>query len=212
LLVVRAQLLPDDSWAPSEIDRLLFLDSSSSDQIAGIHEGIALMSGVAVLNGKLAQTAVLWLVRLKTSRLPGVTAGILTAFPLQDAVAYGEDIEVLLQLLADQPHHLQHPDLKGLLDALRDYAPFAPGLVMAIAKHLVAQNVARQKEGTSATARHVSELVEIAIQLQEIDGFSEAGLDLFDKLQTLNHPDVEIVLDEQGLHGVRSHRRVKRRG
>ena len=212
LLVVRAQLLPEDSWAPSEIDRLLFLDSSSSDQIAGIHEGIALMSGVAVLNGKLAQTAVLWLVRLKTSRLPGVTAGILTAFPLQDAVAYGEDIEVLLQLLADQPHHLQHPDLKGLLDALRDYAPFAPGLVMAIAKHLVAQNVARQKEGTSATARHVSELVEIAIQLQEIDGFSEAGLDLFDKLQTLNHPDVEIVLDEQGLHGVRSHRRVKRRG
>ena len=212
LLVVRAQLLPEDSWAPSEIDRCLSLDSSSSDQIAGIHEGIALMSGVAVLNGKLAQTAVLWLVRLKTSRLPGVTEGILKVFPLQDAVAYGEDIEVLLQLLADQPHHLQHPDLKGLLDALRDYARFAPEFVLAIAKHLVEQNVERQKEGPKAIARHVSELVEIAIQLQEIDGFSEAGLDLFDQLQTLNHPDVEIVLDEQGLHGVRSHRRVKRRG
>lgn len=212
LLVVRAQLLPEDSWAPSEIERLLSLDCSSSDQIAGVHEGIALMSGVAVLNGKLGQTAAQWLVRLKTSRLPGVTAGILTVFPLQDAVAYGEDIEVLLQLLADQPHHLQRSDLKGLLDALRDYSRFAPELVLAIAKHLVEQNVARKKEGPKAIARHVSELVEIAIQLQEIDGFSEAGLDLFDKLQTLNHPDVEIVLDEQGLHGVRSHRRVKRRG
>ena len=210
LLVIRAQLLPEDSWAPSEIERLLSLDSSSSDQIAGVHEGIALMSGVAVLNGKLGQTAAQWLVRLKTSRLPGVTAGILTVFPLQDAVAYGEDIEVLLQLLADQPHHLHHPDLKGLLDALRDYSRFAPELVLAIAKHLVEQNVARQKEGPKAIARHVSELVEIAIQLQEIDGFGEAGLDLFDKLQTLNHPDVEIVLDEQGLHGVRPARRVNR--
>jgi len=212
LLVVRAQLLPEDSWAPSEIDRCLSLDSSSSDQIAGIHEGIALMSGVAVLNGKLAQTAVQWLVQLKTSRLPGVTEGILKVFPLQDSVAYGDDVAALLQLLTDQPHHLQHSDLKGLLDALRGYAPFAPELVLAITKHLVEQNVARQKEGTQAAARHVSELVEVAIQLQEIDGFSEAGLDLFDQLQTLNHPDVEIVLDEQGLHGVRSHRRVKRRG
>ncbi len=211
LLVVRAQLLPEDSWAASEIDRFLSLDSSSSDLVAGIHEGIALMSGVAVLNGKLAQTAVLWLVRLKTSRLPGVTAGILTAFPLQDAVAYGADIAVILRLLADQPHHLQHPDLKGLLDALRDYAPFEPELVLAIAQHLADQNLARQKEGPQAMARYVSELVEISIQLQEIKGFGEPGLDLFDKLQTLNHPDVEIVLDDQGLHGVRSERRVKRR-
>jgi hypothetical protein len=168
------------------------------------------MSGVAVLNGKLGQTAVQWLVRLKTSRLPGVTEGILKVFPLQDSVAYGEDIEVLLQLLADQPHHLHHPDLKGLLDALRDYSRFAPELVLAIAKHLVEQNVARKKEGPKAIARYVSELVEIAIQLQEIDGFSEAGLDLFDKLQTLHHPDVENVLDGKGLHGVRPFPRVKR--
>lgn len=211
LLVVRAQLLPEDSWAPSEIERLLSLDSSSSAQIAGVHEGIALMSGVAVLNGKLGQTAVQWLVRLKTSRLPGVTEGILKVFPLQDSVAYGEDIEVLLQLLADQPHHLQRSDLKGLLDALRDYSRFAPELVLAIAKHLVEQNVARKKEGPKAIARHVSELVEISIQLQEIDGFSEAGLDLFDKLQTLHHPDVENVLDGKGLHGVRPFPRVNRR-
>ena len=211
LLVVRAQLLPEDGWAPSEIDRLLSLDSSSSAQIAGVHEGIALMSGVAVPKGKLGQTAVQWLVRLKTSRLPGVTAGILTVFPLQDAVAYGEDIGVLIQLLADQAHHLQHPDLKGLLDALRDYAPFAPELVLAIAQHLADQNLARQKEGPQAMARYVSELVEISIQLQEIEGFGEPGLDLFDKLQTLNHPDVEIVLDEQGLHGVRPASRVNRR-
>ena len=211
LLVVRAQVVPEDSWATFEIERCLSLDSSSSDQIAGIHEGIALMSGVVVLNGKLPKTAVQWLVRLNTSRLPGVTEGVLKAFPLQDSVAYGDDVAVLLQLLADQPHHLQRSDLKGLLEALRDYAPFAPELVWAVAKLLVEQNVAKQKEGTQATARYVSELVEIAIQLQEIDGFSKAGLDLFDQLQTLNHPDVEIVLDEQGLHGVRPSFRVQRR-
>ncbi len=211
LLVVRAQLVPEDSWAASEIDRCLSLDSSSSDQIAGVHEGIALMSGFAVLNGKLAQTAVQWLGRLKTSCLPGVTEGIFEVFPLQDSVAYGDDLAALLQLLTDQPHHLQRSDLKGLLDALRGYAPFAPELVLAIAKHLVEQNVARKREGTSAAARYVSELVEIAIQLQEIDGFSEAGLDLFDQLQTLNHPDVENVLDGRGQHGVRPFPRVNRR-
>ena len=82
---------------------------------------------------------------------------------------------MLLQLLADQPHHLHHPDLKGTpLDALGLLGLWEP--VLAIAKHLVEQNVARKKEGPKAIAPPSLSSWRIAIQLQEIDGFSEGQI------------------------------------
>lgn len=211
LLVVRAERLPSDSWSCSEIERWLRLDAATSQQVAAVHEGIALMSGLSVCDERLQGKATEWLQRLGTSRLPGVTAGLLSSFPFQEPLGYGPEIESVLRILVEQPHHLQHPHLEALFESLKVYVSFAPESVLAIAQHLVALNIQRQADGKLAASNHVTELVDLSITLQDLDGFVDAGLDLFDQLQTLNHPEVELALDEKRLLGSRPNRQHRRR-
>lgn len=82
---------------------------------------------------------------------------------------------------------------------------------MAIAQHLAALNLQRQADGKLAASNHVTALVDLSIKLQDLDAVVDAGLDLFDQLQTLNHPEVELALDEGCLLGSGPNRRHRQR-
>lgn len=197
LLIVRIDQHSDDPWTGAEIDRLLKLPMEQDAIIQAARIGMAFVLAHLIRFNRPQDSASRWLVQLAATEDPRIGKVLECLFKIGDPPAFDPAIAAVLQLLVDHPKHLQNMDLMGLLDALGDYAHLSPAHVCELANRIVDLDEQAQKDRTSLAGRYVSELVELSIALQEQDDWRDRGLDLFERLQQLNHPEVEYVLRDQ---------------
>lgn len=195
LLVLRACHQIDAVWTLGEIQRLLACDQTVEQDVESIHHGIAYMAAWAIAEERALKPAFDWLLRLGRTEHPAIRAALLSVFRYQQTPSYDHRIQDLLSLFIAQPYHLQSPELGDLLSALGEYVSVAPALVLALA-HALLDVPAAEGEPMQPAARHVSELIDLALTLQNMPGQLDAGLDLFERLQSLNQYECELVLQE----------------
>ena len=195
LLVLRVYHQVDTEWTRSEIQRFLANDYAAEPHPDAVRHGIAFMAAWAIAEEKAPELTFDWLLHLGKTEHPAVRAALLSVFRYQQIPPYNHRTKELLSLFIAQPYHLQSPELGGLLSALGEYVSFAPELVIALA-HALLDVPAAAGEHMQPAARHVSELIDLALTLQNMPGQLEAGLDLFERLQSLNQYECELVLKE----------------
>lgn len=195
LLVLRACHQIDTVWTLDEIQRLLACDPTTEPGVEAVRHGIAFMAAWAIAEEQAPELTFDWLLHLGKTEHPAIRAALLSVFRYQQIPAYSDRIKDLLSLFIAQPYHLQSPELGELLSALGEYVSFAPELVLALA-HTLLDVPAAAGEHMQPAARHVSELIDLALTLQNMPGQLEAGLDLFERLQSLNQYECELVLKE----------------
>ncbi len=197
LLIERIDQHRNDPWTDAEIERLLRLPTLQDTIIQAARIGMAFALANLIRFDRLQDSAARWLVQLAETEDPRIGKPLECLFRVGNPPAFDPAIAAVLQLLVDHPKYLQNMDLMGLLDALGDYAHLSPAHVCELANRIVDLNEQAQKDRTSFAGRYVSELVELSIALQEQDDWRDRGLHLFERLQQLNHPEVEYVLRDQ---------------
>lgn len=194
LLVLRTFRIPGDAWASTEIDRLVASPPSSEPTLTAARHGIAFMSGY-IMHEELSRERVGdWLVRLGATQQPAITAALLDVFRFADPPSYDEQIDKVLEVFELHPFHLRNGHLDGLIRAMQAYVNYAPERVTRLASAMI--NSFSQNEAKSSAEHYASELVDLALTLQDIPGHMEAGLNLFECIQELNLSAVEQVLKE----------------
>jgi len=197
LMVLRAYRRPDDSWARAEIERLVEASNTTDDSIIASRHGIAFMCALAVREEVLLAVADLWLVRLAETEQTAISAALLEAFPYGDPLPYSARIDALLTVFETHPFHLRHDGIGGLLHTMQAYVRPAPNRVIRLANAIIDMLGNDLADIRLRAAAHASDLVDLALTLQDIPDQLLAGLDLFERLQDLNLGEVEAVLNER---------------
>lgn len=195
-----------------EIELLVEAPETSEETVLASRHSVAFMAALALRQGVLLDLAGSWLVRLAESEQPAISAAIQDAFPNEDAPPYDSHVDRLLAVLEAHPYHLQQDRISGLMHALATYAARVPERVIRLAAAVMETFGPDPAEMRRKAVRYGSNLLDLALTLQDIPGHVAAGLDLFERLQDLGLTDVEAVLNEREAHpgGLRTPRRQPR--
>lgn len=183
ILVLRAWRLVDDPWAPRELDLLL---AARSSNIAACR-GIALMTAELLREVRLDGEAFSRLLALAELDDPSISAALRHAvWAMMNRGADAEG-EALLRCLYEHPQHIDPQHLHNLIEMMVTYLSRCPTLVVDLGEKLL-----------ELTRGRAPDLLDLIVTVQDLDGFLERGLNLFERACDLEMHGAEDILDDHG--------------
>lgn len=179
LLVLRAWRLPDDPWVVRELDLLL---AALPSNIAACR-GVALMTAELLRELHLDAAAFGRLLSLAVHDDPSVTAALRHAVWAMMRRAPDAEGEALLRCLHEHPQHIDPNHTHNLLEMMGTYVSRCPALVVDLCERLLER-----------TRGRAPELLDLIVTVQDLEGFLERGLDLFERACDLEMFGVEGIL------------------
>ena len=183
LLVLRAWRLPEDPWAVGELGRLLAEVPSSIVAC----RGVALMTAELLREGPLESTAFGRLLALAREDDPSISAAFRHAVWAMMSRKAGAEGEALLRCLHEHPQHIDPDHVHNLIEMMGTYVGDYPGVVVDVCEALLER-----------TRGRAPDLLDFIVTIQDLDGFLERGLDLFERACDLEMFGIDGILDDHG--------------